>query len=94
MNVATFSIENGQTSHQIASPLFLHITSAFPSAWAAFFASNPSLFPGGATCSSSAVFSAPFGCFHPPIGTLVTISAGLSVQGLTITTITATVSIK
>ena len=93
VNVATFSIVNGQSSHQIASPLFLHINTEFPSAWAAFFASNHYLFPGGATCSSSLVFSAPFGCFHPPIGRSVTVSAGLSVQGLTITTITATVSI-
>jgi hypothetical protein len=93
VTVASFTLVNGQTSRYIASPLYLHITTAFPSAWAAYFAGQHAVFPGGVSCHSAVTLSAPFSCLHPPVGTSTTLSVGLAVQGLTVTTITVSVQI-
>lgn len=93
VNVQTVTIQNGQSHFFLTTPLFLNVTTAFPAAWSSFFKSFPVVFPSGASCSSSAPILAPYTCLQPPPGVLVTISAGLSVQGMTVTTITATVSV-
>lgn len=93
VSVATFSAQNGLGTDVLASPLFLNITTAFPAAWASFFAAHPTVFPGGVSCTPLSALSAPFGCYHPPFGVPVKISAGLSAQGITLTVITASISI-
>ena len=93
VNVQTVSIQNGVNRFYLSTPLFFNVTTAFPAAWASFFAANPLAFPSGSTCVSPVSLSPPYSCLQPPTGTLVTVSAALSAQGLTVTTITATVSV-
>ncbi|MCI4317706.1 MAG: hypothetical protein L3J96_04140 [Thermoplasmata archaeon] len=93
VSVATFSAQNGLGSAALASPLFLNLTTAFPAAWASFFAAHPTVFPGGVTCTPLSVLSAPFGCLNPPFGVAVRLSAGLTAQGITLTVITASIAI-
>lgn len=94
LSVQTVDVQNGQSRFYLATPLFVNVTTAFPAAWASFFTGHPTVFPSGATCLASTPIAAPYSCLAPPPGTLVTISAALSAQGLTVTTITATVSVQ
>jgi hypothetical protein len=93
LGVSSLVIMNGQSPTQLTGPLFLNLTTAFPAAWASFFTSAHQAFPGGVRCVSSVAFSPPFSCLQPPTGAMVTISVALSVQGLTVTTITASVKL-
>jgi hypothetical protein len=93
LSVQTVDIQNGQSHFYLATPLFLNVTTAFPAAWASFFKSAPTVFPSGPTCVPLSAIAPPYSCLEPPPGTLVKVSAALSAQGLTITTITATVSV-
>ncbi len=94
VNVQSVTIINGQSHFYLATPLFLNVTTAFPNAWASFFKAYPTLFPSGATCVPLQTIPAPYTCLAPPPGALATVSAALSAQGLTVTTITALVSIQ
>ncbi len=94
VNVHTVTIVNGQSHFYLSTPLFFNVSTAFPTAWAGFFQSNPKVFPSGATCIPMTPISAPFTCLQPPQGTLVTVSAALSAQTLSVTTITAIVTVQ
>ncbi|MCI4335574.1 MAG: hypothetical protein L3K17_00025 [Thermoplasmata archaeon] len=93
LGVQTVTVQNGQSSFYLDSPLFLNITTAYPLAWYDYFLSQPTLFPGGATCTPHGTFVAPATCLTPPSGGTSQISAPLYTQRLTITTITLAVSV-
>ncbi len=91
--VASFSIVNGQTAFYLTSPLYLNVTTPYPSAWMNYFATLPKIFPYGATCQSSVPLTAPYTCADPPPGAIVTVSARLIVNVLTVTTVSVEVSL-
>ena len=93
VNVHSFSIVNGQSGFHLELPFYLNITTAFPLAWYDYFLSQPTLFPGGSTCTPIGPFYAPATCLNPAVGHDSIISAPLFAQSLTITTITAYVSV-
>ena len=91
---ATFSAQNGLGCDRAQPRHFLNLTTAFPDGGGPFFAAHPSVFPGGVSCTPLSALSAPFGCLHPPFGVPRTGSRpGLSAQGITLTVITASLSI-
>ncbi|HYK93917.1 MAG TPA: hypothetical protein VEY07_07755 [Thermoplasmata archaeon] len=92
LNVQTLNIQNGVNRFYLSTPLFFNVTTAFPQAWATFFQSAPAVFHA-VGCSSSVVIPAPYTCLAPPSGVLTTVSAALSAQGLSVTTIIASVSV-
>lgn len=87
------TITNGQTNFYITTPVFLNITTPYPQAWVSYFQSQPKLFSGGVSCVPLVSIPSPFTCLSPPPGMNVLVSAGMTVQQVTITTVTLAVSV-
>jgi hypothetical protein len=94
LNHQTIVVKNGLTTDRLTSPLFMNITTAYPKAWLTYVASQPFLFPFGASCTDVTTIHAPYSCANPPTGGLARISAELSVVELTVTALTVAVSIS
>lgn len=93
INVQSFTIVNGQSGFHLELPFYLNITTAYPQAWYNYFESEPTLFPAGASCAEIGPFYGPATCLSPAVGHASRISAPLFAQTLTITTITAVLSV-
>jgi len=93
LGVQTVLLANSGGSFQLTSPLFFNVSTLYPAAWAGFFTGHPQLFPGGASCRSSVVISAPYSCLQPPPGVVVVESAALSAQSVRLTTVTVAVAV-
>ena len=77
----------------LTSPFVVSLSTYYPSAWAQYINQNPTMFPGGASCSPSAPIFAPYTCTLPPPGVAVTLTASLTVQQLSVTIITVQVTL-
>ena len=90
----TFTVALAGNASQLSSPFNFTITTAYPAAWAAFFATLPSIFPSGATCTPVGSLPAGFTCLQPPPGKVETIRAPLTATQLTITMVTVTLTVQ
>ena len=93
VGVQSYSVVNGNGSLYLSTPIYLNITTAFPQAWSTFFSTLAPLIPGGATCTSSVTYPAPYSCLQPPVGAFSHISAALDAQEMSLTTITVVMSV-
>jgi hypothetical protein len=91
LSVDSYSVINGASTQYLAS-LFFNVTTAYPRAWYTWMTQDKLAFPGGPSCFGPA-FPAPYSCLNPPSGTVVTISAAMAVQQLTLTTVVVQVGI-
>jgi hypothetical protein len=93
LSTQTFVVQNGRTADDLTTPLFLNISTAYPSAWISFLHSLPTIFPYGTTCTEFRAISPPNTCADPPEGVLVQLSTIMEVVQLTVTSISVAVSI-
>ncbi len=91
--VHTASIRSGTGGFYLSSPFYLNVTTLYPTAWMAYFASQGLLFPYGATCVPLSVLPAPYTCLHPPQGTAVNIDTTIQAQSVSVTEVTATLAL-
>lgn len=77
----------------LTSAYILNLTTAFPSAWASFFAKIPKIVPGGTQCVPIGTIPPPFSCLTPPPGRYVTLEVPIVAVSITLTIVSVFVNI-
>jgi hypothetical protein len=73
----------------ISGDVTFSVTTAYPAAWKQFFSNQTSVFDAiGTFCQASFAIHAPNSCWNPPAGRTVTVVTHITVQQLTLTTVT------
>lgn len=90
----TFTVGLAGNQSVLRSSYNFTISTAYPAAWVAFFATLPSIFPFGASCSPIGSIPAPYSCLQPPPGKIENVRAPLTAFQLTVTTITLRLAIQ
>ncbi|MCI4352064.1 MAG: hypothetical protein L3K14_01560 [Thermoplasmata archaeon] len=92
LSVQNYQITDGKPGTQFLPFFYLNITTAYPQAWATFWASQGPVDPTGTTCVPGTGVTAA-NCLSPPYGRTSTIVVPINANQFDLTTIIAQVSI-